>query len=388
MAPEEMSQKLPPTAPNLTLPEVVTAALSASSHTHRIRAFGPPINSVRVQDRSYSAADIPSQSPDFRSVPVGDSSLRGAPRVSLQDTPSTRTGPPRSLSHQFTLSYTPSISQLVQLSTEPESADIYEHTVAESPSRTGPPRFTSFRSALELHGSDKGTPDRKGKNRERNRTMDDNWNPIRWFQEHSTEEKGKEKEQPISPAEGETQQKDNVPEELVSRTQTMVTGSRDDPNLTALQRSQTHPAHNEPKRSVGSIGWSKLRSLLPSIIRHSPSVAPSHSVVTPEVNITDELITGGLCAVMLGLWFDRDDKGHRRIPVLLHRLRIRISDSLHPMHSQKAVFRIECEYANGAIRWVVYRKLRDFISLHTHYTFSNAFTTNKDALPEFPRTSS
>jgi len=386
MAPEEMPQTLPPAAANFTLPETVTAALSASSHTHRIRAFGPPIN---VQGRAYTAADISSQSPDFRS-PVGHSSPREAPRALLQDTPSTRTGPPRSLSHQFTLSCTPSISQLVQLSTEPESADIYEHTVGESPSRTDSHRFTSFRGALELHStsSDKGTPDRKGKNRERHRTMDDSWNPIRWFHEYPAEEKGKEKEQPIDPAEGETQQKDNVPEELVSRTQTMVTGSKDEPNSTALQRSQTHPAHFESKRSGGSIGWSKLRSLLPSIVRHSPSVAPSHSVVTPEVNITDELITGGLCAVMLGLWFDRDDKGHRRIPILLHRLRIRISDSLHPMHSQKAVFRIECEYANGAIRWVVYRKLRDFISLHTHYTISNAFSANKDALPEFPRTSS
>jgi len=110
-------------------------------------------------------------------------------------------------------------------------------------------------------------------------------------------------------------------------------------------------------------------------------------ITSNEVNITDELITGGLSTLMLRLWFERDEKGHRRIPALFHRLRIRISDSLHPLQTHKAVFRIECEYANGAVRWVVYRQLRDLVSLHAHYTLSNAFRTRKDVLPEFPRTS-
>lgn len=91
--------------------------------------------------------------------------------------------------------------------------------------------------------------------------------------------------------------------------------------------------------------------------------------------------------MMLKLWFERDEKGHRRVPILLHRLRIRVSDSLHSMQGHKAVFRIECEYANGAARWVIYRQLRDFFSLHTHYAVSNAYNRNVDELPEFPRTS-
>jgi phospholipase D1/2 len=59
------------------------------------------------------------------------------------------------------------------------------------------------------------------------------------------------------------------------------------------------------------------------------------------------------------------------------------------MHDQKSVFRIECEYANGAARWVVYRELRDFISLHAHYTVANVYkrSVQIDKLPEFPRTS-
>lgn len=49
---------------------------------------------------------------------------------------------------------------------------------------------------------------------------------------------------------------------------------------------------------------------------------------------------------------------------------------------------IQCEYANGTTKWVIYRQLRDLISLHTHYRLSNAYNRNIDALPEFPLTSS
>jgi hypothetical protein len=140
---------------------------------------------------------------------------------------------------------------------------------------------------------------------------------------------------------------------------------------------------------VGRARWSRLRSLIPQIVPQEQSTPTQDrsAVVSNQINITDELTSGGLAAIILRLWFERDEKGHRRIPVLLHRLRIRVSDSLHPMHGSKAVFRIECQYANGAARWVVYKTLRDFFSLHTHYTVSNLQNRNKDKLPEFPRTS-
>ncbi|KAI0771162.1 phospholipase D [Trametes elegans] len=133
--------------------------------------------------------------------------------------------------------------------------------------------------------------------------------------------------------------------------------------------------------------WGRLRSLIPHIAGQAKAQAATPSaVVSPNVNITDELITGGLATLMLRMWFERDEKGHRRVPALFHRLRIRVSDSLHPLHGNKAVFRIECEYANGAVRWVVYRQLREFLSLHGHYTLSNAYNRNIETLPEFPLT--
>ncbi|KAF9565693.1 phospholipase D [Agrocybe pediades] len=155
--------------------------------------------------------------------------------------------------------------------------------------------------------------------------------------------------------------------------------------------SVPHAQENQLKdkaQTPGSAKWAKLRSLLPQIVHPNEPILPGPSMVTSQaVNITDELITGGLSTLMLRLWFERDEKGHRRIPVLFHRLRIRVSDSLHPMQRHGSVFRIECEYANGAARWVVYRELRDFLSLHAHYTVSNVYNRNVDDMPEFPTTS-
>ncbi|TFK81830.1 phospholipase D [Polyporus arcularius HHB13444] len=140
-------------------------------------------------------------------------------------------------------------------------------------------------------------------------------------------------------------------------------------------------------KSPSTPKWGRLKSLLPHIAGQAKTHPPALSAVTPSnVNITDELITGGLATLMLRLWFERDERGHRRVPALFHRLRIRVSDSLHPLHGNKAVFRIECEYANGAVRWVVYRQLREFLSLHGHYTISNAYNRNIENFPEFPLT--
>ncbi|KZT60114.1 phospholipase D [Calocera cornea HHB12733] len=110
------------------------------------------------------------------------------------------------------------------------------------------------------------------------------------------------------------------------------------------------------------------------------------SAVGEEINIQDELLAGPLAGLMMRMYFERDEQDQRRVPVFLHHLKIRVSDSLHPLHNSHAVFRIECEYANGASRWVIYRELRDLISLHTHYRVANAYAWgNRVELPEaFP----
>ncbi|EIN12579.1 phospholipase D [Punctularia strigosozonata HHB-11173 SS5] len=296
---------------------------------------------------------------------------------------------------------------------------------------------TEFRGALEYADPEQRESERKERERwERKRASRmqmgegggdySSWNPVKWFNaadsptsgneqrasgtwfdwgDSSKKDKGKEKERQDSqqpeepPAEGEDGQHEETqdPEKEKERKAAALVASKMQPGATYtpqpphkaplhLKRSQSLPHMRRPASSrPNAPRWQRLRSLLPSIV---PPRTPGPSVVTPHnVNITDELMAGGLSTIMLKLWFERDEKGQRRVPVLLHRLRIRISDSLYPLSGHKAVFRIECEYANGASRWVIYRQLRDFISLHTHYTASNAWNRNVEGMPDFPTTS-
>lgn len=279
-------------------------------------------------------------------------------------TPSMKTGPPRSLSYVYSHPNSPAASRantklesshLKTTNHELDEGDAFPFSENENTPR--------FRGVLEA-GSGSFSSDRKGKKRE-SRLLDESWNPMKWFHESPREE--------------------NTPESPFGRKHSALVEPEDDRIGPSLRRANTEepPASPETQKSSRA-RWGRLRSLM-QIANPGPR---GPSVITSQaVNITDELITGGLSTLMLRLWFERDEKGHRRIPVLLHRLRIRVSDSLHPLQGHKSVFRIECEYANGAARWVVYRQLRDFFSLHTHYAVSNAYNRNVEGLPEFPRTS-
>ncbi|EST09986.1 Phospholipase D-like domain protein [Kalmanozyma brasiliensis GHG001] len=86
-----------------------------------------------------------------------------------------------------------------------------------------------------------------------------------------------------------------------------------------------------------------------------------------NIDLAKELQTGILPVFLLKMAVERDESKHRRIPVLLNHLRLRVTDSVNPMHNTHAVFRIELEYGDGLVKWVIYRELRDFINLHAHY---------------------
>lgn len=131
--------------------------------------------------------------------------------------------------------------------------------------------------------------------------------------------------------------------------------------------------------------WSRIKSLIPHL--GAAAEATQEQPRSPrdrDVVITDELTFSGLSILMLRMWLERDERDERRVPILLHRLKIRVSDSVNPLNNNAAVFRIECEYANNAAQWVIYRQLRDFNSLHTHYKVTNFYTRSMD-LPDFPR---
>jgi phospholipase D1/2 len=295
------------------------------------------------------------------SVPRSPSLIRGPLHESLPNTPSMRTGPPQSLGG-YSLPNSPATSRNHPKFDPPDVLYPEERPVLRS----------EFRSALETSNSEQS--DKKGKRRDV-ALRDENWtiNPRKWFQE------GQKTPASLGDDEGDNQFRYN--------SRSSAEAEQNFPTQSGLTKSQS-VTKDGLSRTSASARWRRLRSMIPTIISNGRQKAFGTSVVaSPTVNIADELLGGGLSTLMLRLWFERDEKGRRRIPVLLHRLRIRVSDSLHPLHGPKSVFRVECEYGNGVARWVIYRQLRDFISLHTHYTISRAYNRNTGALPEFPRTS-
>lgn len=146
----------------------------------------------------------------------------------------------------------------------------------------------------------------------------------------------------------------------------------------------------------GPKGLGRFQRLNP--MRHNNRHANSATTDVSAPTMTNEMLAGTLPVMILKTWLDRDEEGHRAVPVLLGNLRFRIGDSLQVRTGKtggiKEMFKIECEYGDGAIKWVVYRELRDFVSLHLHYKKSNfghrvaalgSHQTRHVTIPEFPR---
>ncbi|KAL1715411.1 hypothetical protein EV715DRAFT_256257 [Schizophyllum commune] len=364
----------------MSLATVVHAAASAGQdnaqspdHTEH----HPSLDSQRLARRSQSrpttsrkpSDDYPSSTASLGGQHKARSHLRN---VSVS-TPSTRTGPPRSLSFAYSPGQTPAASRS---NSKHENGDFMMTT---EHGEAFPFNTSDFRSALESRWKD----DRKGKKRD-SKIIDEPWNPMRWFQESPREEKqGFEFSGADTPSQG-PNTTDGHEGPSTGAPPTPVTAPRVPSHL---RRVSSVPDSSPRTSRAGHAKWKRLRSLIPHVVDKAQPASGQIAVAPQAVNITDELMTGGLSALMLALWFERNDKGQRRIPILFHRLRIRVSDSIHPLHGHKSVFRIECEYANGAARWVVYRQLRDFISLHGSYQLSHIYNRDIQNLPEFPRTS-
>ncbi|TFY72827.1 hypothetical protein EVG20_g164 [Dentipellis fragilis] len=359
-----------------------------------------------IVSRVHAHADDHAESSGQHSSPASPTnpkpngiSLNGDPRAhpdrrisgthshkeSVSLSPASRTGPPRSLSYNYSLPAARSGSryEIGDLHGEPRRQSTTE-TEGDPYSYDYEPHESQFRGALEYtdpeqREREREIAERKGKRRDASRW--DEWR-LKWIPESFTESPKDEQPQfDFGHKEGPRSEHDRTaPPSVKSQSHSR---SASNPKDKGKEKEKDDDVTKSPNAK-----WNKLRFLLPHVAGQAHKEPLGSSTVVPAgVNITDELIAGGLSTLMLQLWFERDEKGHRRVPALLHRLRIRISDSLHPMQGSQSVFRIECEYANGAVRWVIYRQLRDFLSLHTHYAVSNAYNRNIETLPEFPRTS-
>ena len=353
-----------------------------------------------------SSADTDSVGPNH--TPKSLSNSRPSYYTSPSLSPAARTGPPRSLSFSYPYTLPSSL---------PSHGYIHHHndTILEQPRRQRAfthdglrddspvydltPRETHFRgpfdSPPEQKDREREVADRRGKRKDTHL-----WDGFksRWFldshtgplsEETSGVDWGKEKDKSdVQSGGGPSSLEVSSP---VASGSGSGSGLARMGSMSTQERARENERRDSQTQTQGSkspsMGWSRLRFLLPRLISSRAKEPPPSTVTPSEVNLTDELTVGGLSVLILRLWFERDERDRRRVPILLHRLRIRISDSLHPLHGPHSVFRIECEYANGAIRWVIYRQLRDFLSLHAHCAVSNAYNHNIEKLPEFPRTS-
>lgn len=95
-----------------------------------------------------------------------------------------------------------------------------------------------------------------------------------------------------------------------------------------------------PAARLASRRWAMIKNRL-APAQAGPRAVNAAAAVSPDVNISDELLGGGLATLMLKMHFDRDEQNKRRVPVLLHHLKIRVSDSVNPLQGTHTAFRIE-----------------------------------------------
>ncbi|KAJ1930057.1 hypothetical protein FBU59_006992, partial [Linderina macrospora] len=84
-------------------------------------------------------------------------------------------------------------------------------------------------------------------------------------------------------------------------------------------------------------------------------------------------------------YFMRDEHGHRAPPVIFDAISLAVTVSGTTLDSEDQhhfVVRIELQY--GDIKWVIYRRLQDFITLHTMLTLRK-FQGRVHKLPTFPQ---
>ncbi|KAK5107721.1 hypothetical protein LTR62_000743 [Meristemomyces frigidus] len=108
-----------------------------------------------------------------------------------------------------------------------------------------------------------------------------------------------------------------------------------------------------------------------------------------------ELLAGAPAALVFASMYQRDEHGHKRVPVLLEQLKIKV-----PYSEQKTdtsgdrhhIFQVELEYGNGPARmkWTVRRSLQDFFNLHMKYKSQGVVDKlgrggDRSKIPKFPK---
>jgi len=333
------------------------------------------------------------RSSGYGSTPGSPAGRTGPPSSSFPISPALPSGKSKERGHSDEADGGPSPSSQTSGHGEsalPSSTNSDSSTQLPDPHRKKFARAqTSFRGAWE-YGDQESPKQKTGKN-QRDAWLDvEAWNPRKWItagesdKDTSGHAEPKEKvEDESSKGEGPSQAQVTIPlrsdspengaEEAEAKASDIAKLGRL-PRTFSLHQMKTAPT------------WNRLKALLPTV-GGGASEPVSSTLMQPQdkqdVDLIQELTYSGLAPLTLRMWFERDERDERRVPILMQQLKIRVSDSIHPLSNSKAVFQIECEYANGAARWVIYRQLRDFRKLNRHYRLANFYTLSNVKLPDF-----
>ncbi|KAL1652579.1 Phospholipase D1 [Didymella pomorum] len=179
---------------------------------------------------------------------------------------------------------------------------------------------------------------------------------------------------------------------------------RHDPNAEEGDpSSERRPAWRMRSERTSSLSAQKWKSIKNSLkLLGNRAKAERQVDHAKSAELMAELLAGAPAALFLASMFQRDEHGHKRIPVLLEQLKVSITDadkSRDKEGDRHTPLRIELEYGSGLTRmkWVVYRTVADFANLHLKFKIqekqdsfrSRVGTIDKDdprgKLPRFPR---
>ena len=126
-------------------------------------------------------------------------------------------------------------------------------------------------------------------------------------------------------------------------------------------------AAGEKATTYGAAKWQQMKSALKAL--RPPRERPFDYLKSAE--LLAELRAGAPAVLMLASMIQRDEHGHKRIPVLLEQLNLRVVDSAPADGDEDRhwVFTIALEYGNGPYRmkWSVKRTIREILNLHFRY---------------------
>lgn len=112
--------------------------------------------------------------------------------------------------------------------------------------------------------------------------------------------------------------------------------------------------------------WKQVKNTL-GLLRHRRGERIDYLKST---ELMGELRAGAPAVVMFASMLQRDEHGHKKIPVLLEQVRVNIADSVVQGDSERhTLFTIHLEYGNGPNRmiWNVKRSMSDLIRMHFKY---------------------